>query len=962
MKITYSICLILLTSFSSLAQLAVLSGSDASSDAFSLEKAILYVDQSESFLIHKAAELLARDIQHVTGQQPDVTISDSSLSGEVVIIGTIEGNTLIKRLVEQKKINTSEITDKWEHFLVQTIEQPLPNIERALIIAGSDKRGTAYGVFSISEAIGVSPWYWWADVPVKQHKHLQFSINQRHIDGPVVKYRGIFINDEAPALRNWATEKFGGINHVFYQKVFELILRNKGNYLWPAMWLPTIFNEDDPLNAKTADDYGIVISTSHHEPMMRSHNEWHEFDGGAWNYETNKSKLTEFWKGGVERMGEFESVVTVGMRGDGDEGMSDETAVELLKTIIKDQREILREVTGKPAEETQQVWAVYKEVQDYYDKGMRVDDDIIILFCDDNWGNLRILPKQEDLDHKGGYGIYYHFDYVGAPVSYKWLNTTQIERTWEQMNLAYTHGVKDLWLVNVGDIKPMELPISFFLDQAWNPSKFKANNLTAYYIKWSARQFGDEYATDIAQLLASYTKYNARRTPEMLTPSTYSVESYREADRIVAEYQALLAKSNAIRKKLHPDYESAYYQLVHSPIELCTNLNEMYVAAGKNQYYAEHGAVAANYYADLTRKLFEKDAQLTKYFHDELEGGKWKHMMSQTHIGYTYWNHPPLNSMPAISYVEPASDSAQLGFLIEHGQRPKWGWLDVEGDWSFSVKMPEFDPANDQNYYIDIINRGKKTLEYTLNTQEQWLRISKTSGSVRYHEKVFVSIDWSKAPGGVAIGHIDILGAGTRYTVQVPINNPSADISGFVENNGYVSINANHFSRKYSNGIISWDIVPNLGRTGSSVIVQPSNLSRQELTKNSPRLEYDFWVKEAGKIKVHHYLSPTQDFRKSDGLHFAVSIDQEAPLVINMNEGERKPDYEYAEWWTESVGDHIKIKLSEHYLLDPGKHTLKVWMIDPGIVFQQFVIDTGSLRSSYLGPPESRLLESPNSN
>eukprot|EP00903_Cladosiphon_okamuranus_P000173 g173.t1 len=335
---------------------------------------------------------------------------------------------------------------------------------------------------------------------------------------PSVKYRGIFINDEAPALRNWASEQFGGFNHQFYEKVFELILRNKGNYLWPAMWVPSAFASDDPENLRLADEYGIVISTSHHEPMMRAHAEWGQQGGGAWNYETNAENLRDFWRGGITRMGDYESVVTLGMRGDGDEAMSEETAVDLLQKIIADQREIITEVTEKPVTATPQVWALYKEVQDYYDKGMRVDEDIMLLFCDDNWGNIRILPKAEDLGRKGGFGIYYHFDFVGGPVSYRWLNVTQIERVWEQMNMAYDWGVKDLWLVNVGDIKPMELPISFFLDFAWDTEAIQATDLPNYYRSWARQQFGETKAEEIAEILARYTKYNARRTPEMLSP------------------------------------------------------------------------------------------------------------------------------------------------------------------------------------------------------------------------------------------------------------------------------------------------------------------------------------------------------------------------------------------------------------------------------------------------------------
>jgi Glycosyl hydrolase family 115 len=375
----------------------------------------IYVDNTENILVNKAGHFLAGDIEMVTGKKPDVNKGFSNPGKNVVIIGTIGKSKLIADLVKNKKINIDEINGRWEGFMIQTVRKPFPGVEKALVIVGSDRRGAAFGTFTVSESIGVSPWYWWADVPVKQNGQI-FMDEVRYVSkGPAVKYRGIFINDESPAFRYWAFEKFGGINHQCYEKIFELLLRQKANFLWPSMWLPTMFNVDDPLNPKTADEFGIVMSTSHHEPMMRAHNEWSLFNGGAWDYTTNKKKLQEFWHGGIKRMGNYESVVTVGMRGDGDAGMSEETAVDLLKEIIKDQREIISDVTGKPAETVPQVWAIYKEVQDYYDKGMRVDDDITVLFSDDNWGNIRYLPKKEPQGSKKKYGMYYHVDYVGAP-------------------------------------------------------------------------------------------------------------------------------------------------------------------------------------------------------------------------------------------------------------------------------------------------------------------------------------------------------------------------------------------------------------------------------------------------------------------------------------------------------------------------------------------------------------------
>ncbi len=915
------------------------------------DASILWFDKNDHKGVVRAIGDLQLDIERVTDIKPEMTDKKSSASYSV-IIGTLGKSQLIDDLVSSGKLDQKDIKDKWESFVITTLKNPLPDVEQALIIAGSNKRGTIYGIYELSRQIGVSPWYYWADVPVQKKKELYIKSGYFASGEPKIKYRGIFINDESPALRNWAKEKFGDLNHKMYETVFELLLRNRANYMWPAMWLPTVFNEDDPLNPKLADEYGIVMSTSHHEPMMRSHQEWYNYGGGHWNYETNKETLHKFWRSGIERMGDYESVVTMGMRGDGDEALSEETAVDLLKTIIADQREILEDVTGKKAEDIPQVWAIYKEVQDYYDKGMRVDDDILVLFSDDNWGNLRYLPKKEDLGRKGGFGIYYHFDYVGAPRSYKWQNTTQIERVWEQMNLAYEYGARDLWIVNVGDIKPVELPISFFMDFAWNPEAIQSEDLPGYYVLWAKQQFGDQFAEEIADVLSLYTKYNARRTPEMLTLDTYSIENYREADRIVDDFTALYIKAKSIYDKLPDNHKSAFYQLALYPVEVCKNLNEMYVAAGKSKYYAERGYSAANYYADKVRELFDMDAELTKYFHEEMEDGKWNHMMSQTHIGYTYWNHPPLNKIPATSYVQ-NQKTAELGFLLEYGERPAWGWLDVEADWTFSDKMPQFDPVNDQTYYIEILNRGDEKFNYSIKVKDKWIQLSSKKGTVQFEEKVYVSIDWKKAPKGRATGEIIISGTGREHVVKVPVRNDLPEVQGFAENNGVVSIEAVHYDKVVNTDKISWIKVPNLGRTYSSVTLSPSNAERQTPGDDSPYLEYTFTIFDSADVNVETYLSPTLNFKKEEGLKFAIAIDDEDPQIVNMHAGEKLAAWQYADWWMQSVADHIKIKSAEHKGLAPGPHKLKVWMVDPGVVIQKFVIDAGGLKPSYLGPPES---------
>lgn len=916
------------------------------------EAAPLLYDAADHKGVLRAIGDLQADITRVTGVKP-VLITGSATKVLPVLIGTAGKSAHIDSLLATGKLDGSMLTGKWESFVIATVAEPMPGVPQALVIAGSDKRGTIYGIYELSRQLGVSPWYWWADVPVQHRDELHIKPGVYASGEPAVKYRGIFINDEAPALRRWAQDKFGGTTPEFYGHVFELLLRCRANYLWPAMWLPTSFIDDHPENPRLADEYGIVMSTSHHEPMMRSHHEWMRYGKGPWNYEANAEQLREFWRGGFKRVKDYEGVVTMGMRGDGDEAMSESTAVPLLKRIISDQRQILSEVTGKPAAQVPQVWALYKEVQDYYDKGMRVDDDIIVLFSDDNWGNIRFLPKAGEKPHAGGYGMYYHVDYVGGPASYRWLNVSQIERVWEQMQLTYAAGVQSLWILNVGDIKPMELPMSFFLDLAWNPKAIESADLPAYYVQWASQQFGDVHAAEVADLLALYTKYNARRTPEMLEAGTFSVVNYREADRVVAEYKALVERARALDARLAPAQRDAFFQLVRYPIEACSIVTEMYVAAGKNSHYAERGVSAANHYADQVAALFRKDEELSRQFHTQLAGGKWNHMMSQTHLGYTYWNHPPLNRMPAVSYVQPG-DKADLAFFVEQGQRPKWGWIDVEADWDFATALPRFERVNDPSYYIEIANRGRAELSFTLKPKQNWIKLSKHNGALLFEEKVFVSIDWSKAPVGSSTGEIVIAGAGAEYTITVPINNQLPQVVGAVEQEGVVAIEAAHFDREVTKEDARWITIPNLGRSGSAVTPLPFDATRCATFEGAPCLEYDFTLLSSAKVSVHTFLSPTQDFRHQGGLKFAVSIDDGAPQVLNLNEGETTPDWKYPDWWNKSVGDHIKIRQTGTLELQAGTHTLKLWMIDPGVVVQKFVIDAGGLKPSYLGPPASQ--------
>ncbi len=625
----------------------------------------LFADESENTGVKIALENLQADIERVCGQKPTLTYG-SEAAASCVLVGTV-GSPLVKALAKAGKIDGGALEGKREKYLIQTVDAPMEGIDQALLIAGSDRRGTIYGIYELSRQIGVSPWYWWADVPVARHQDVTV-LPGCYTDGePAVKYRGIFLNDEAPCLATWVKNTYGTRygDHRFYAQVFELILRLKGNFLWPAMW-GWAFYADDALNSPTADDMGVIIGTTHHEPMARDHQEWACKKGkaGAWDYATNKDTLDRFFREGIERMKGTEDLVTIGMRGDGDEPMSEKANVKLLEKIIREQRKIIAQVTGRPAKETPQVWALYKEVQDYYDKGLRVPDDVIMLLSDDNWGNIRRLPGEEERARAGGWGMYYHVDYVGAPRNSKWMNMTPIQHLWEQMSLTYQYGVDKLWVLNVGDLKPMEYPITLFLDMAWNPSRYTAGNILEHTRRFCARQFGEDEADEAARILNLYCKYNGRVTAEMLDCDTYNVET-GEWKQVADEYVRLEAEALRQYTALPEACRDAYKQLILFPVQAMANLYELYYAQAMNHKLYQEGNPEANLWADKAEAAFKRDKALCDDYNNTMAGGKWRGMMTQKHIGYTSWNDNfPCDTLPQLYRIaEP--DKAVGGYTFK---------------------------------------------------------------------------------------------------------------------------------------------------------------------------------------------------------------------------------------------------------------------------------------------------------
>ena len=615
-------------------------------------------DVADAKAVAIAAKTLAADFGKVTGMDAQLV----NTSQVKIVVGTYGKSTFINEFVKQKKLDASLLKGKREKFIITLIDGQL-------VIAGSDRRGTVYGIYELSEQMGVSPWYYWADVPVEHHDHIYIN-KGIYTDGePAVEFRGIFLNDEAPCLSSWVKNTFDTDygDHRFYEKTFELILRLRGNMMWPAMWM-WAFYADDSLNSKTADDMGIIMGTSHHEPMARNHQEYARRRGewGPWNYQKNSAKLDQFFREGIERMKGTEDMVTIGMRGDGDEAMSEDADTKLLQRIVENQRRIICQVTGKKAKETTQVWALYKEVLDYYDKGMRVPDDVIMLLCDDNWGNVRRVPNMKERQHPGGWGLYYHVDYVGAPRNTKWLNVTPTQNMWEQLRLAYVNGIERMWILNVGDLKPMEYPITFFMDMAWNPNQYDASHITDHTLAFCNQQFGSEQAAEAARLLNLCCKMSGRITAEMLDAQTYNIHT-GEWRRVADDYMRLEAE--ALRQYLALDerYHDAYQQLILFPIQAMSNIYQMYYAQAMNLKLYEEGNPDCNLWADRVAQAFRRDSVLCAGYNHQIAGGKWNGMMTQKHIGYTSWNDDfPADRMPEVKR-QPVGKGGGFVFTMHQG-------------------------------------------------------------------------------------------------------------------------------------------------------------------------------------------------------------------------------------------------------------------------------------------------------
>jgi hypothetical protein len=918
-------------------------------------------------VVQIAAENLAADVERVTGIKPAVRNSQNDLHDHVVFAGTLGKSSFIDSLVAQQRLDVTQLRGQWESFLITTVPNPVPGVSLGLVIVGSDRRGTAYGIFELSEAIGVSPWYWWADVTPPHRESLYVKSGTRRAGPPSVQYRGIFINDEDLGIQPWAAKTFdpqlGDIGPKTYARVFELLLRLKANTLWPAMHGCTkAFNLYSD-NKRVADDYAIVMGSSHAEPMLRNNvTEW-TAKQEDYNYTENADGVRHYWEQRVEENGKFENIYTLGMRGIHDSPIvgpkTQPERIKVLEQIFADQRGLLAKHVKQDVSTVPQIFCPYKEVLSDYRNGLKVPDDVTIVFPDDNFGYIRYLPNDAERKRSGGFGVYYHVSYLGGPLSYLWLDTTPPALIWEEMSKAYDHGVRKFWMLNVGDIKPAEISIDLFMQMGWDISKWQRHNLNDFLVTWARTKFGNWHAYEVAAIMDEYYHLGFARKPEHLQwnfanedhkPTALTAFDYGdEVQQRIDAYDALKEHVDRVYQQCPTPLKDAFYELVVYPVRASALANRRYFSFEKAREYLAQGRASASEWMrrgeDATRKLNIE----TTYFNEKLAGGKWRQMMSEVPPG-DMWQYMRMRTPVAPSALQEMKlpDKPGLGVAIEGRREP----LNDE-----ITALPVINRLTRETRFIDVFNTGSSPARWKATTSQRWIKLSAYSGDLREDTRVLVSIDWTRVPKNEKFsGTVAVSGAGVRRLITVPVFNPKIMVerNSFIETGGVVSIEAEHYSEISVVRNEAWDTIPGLGRTGDAISMSPTTAEsiKPEDIDIAPSLSYSVYFFTTGKFNVTCYLLPTFPIKTGQGLRYAIAFDNQPPQIVTVGADLQTPSRQ----WSLNVLNASATGVSLHEIANAGVHTLKIYMVDAGVALDKIVIDTGGLKPSYLGPPETRIV------
>ena len=925
--------------------------------------ATIYVDESDHDVVGVSARDLADDIRRVTGVRPPVSGSLDDLSGAAVIVGALGDSAGVDACLEASDVDAATLAGKRESFVITTARAPVPGVDSCVLIVGSDRRGTAYGVYELSKRIGVSPWYWWADVAPRERALLAVEATTYREGPPSVTYRGVFLNDEDFGLRPWASETFApgeaadrpGLGPAAYARVFELLLRLKANTIWPAMHPDTKAFYRYPENAEVADRYAIVVGTSHCEPMHRNNvDEWEE-SLGEWNYATNGDRVREYWRARAEDVAAYENVFTIGMRGIHDSGMpggdTREERIELLQRVLDDQREMLDETHDRPVEEVPQVFCPYKEVLELYRGGLDVPEDVCLMWPNDSHGYIRELPTGPEREREGGSGIYYHLSYWGRPHDYLWLSSVPPGLIKAEMGKAYDADAGEYWIVNVGDIKPTEKEMEFFLDLAWDAEGVRSTSVSTWLENWAAREFGDAHAGNVAGILADYYRLSHARKPEHMGWSTVYPNTQPdepafsltrggdEARQRVEAFERLVDRAESVYEALPKARRAGFYQLVLYQVRCAAAMSEKFLHASRSRLYAGQGRTTANRYAELTERARERIAAETRYYNEELADGKWTGMMS---------DHPrdlPVFDVPGTGRYEPI-DGAALGVAIEGRRAP------VRGDEARPPTLPTLHRRVDRDRFVDVFARGTDPVEWSATASDGWIRLSERSGTVDGERRLWVGIDREAVPAGRTRGEVVIEGSGAHKTVGVEVAAPIDDPAGdSVEVDGAVAVEAERYSRAVDGSSGTWRQCDAPGRvSGETVAVDlPLSASHDPGSDDAPRLEYDIVLTSTGTVEVEVQCVPTQALNSERDLRYAVALGdgKRRAASIDPADGEHDPV------WQQNVLRGAAIGASEHRVGEPGKHTLRLSALDPGLIVDRIVVYADGERTTYLGPRET---------
>lgn len=926
----------------------------------------IYVDRAAEDadgLLH-VAEKISSDIAMVSGAVP--AIDEAVNDGFQIIAGTIGKNPTVDKMVADGMVDVSGIIGKRESYAIRLAG-------KKLVVAGTETVSTLHGMYHISEKIGVSPWVYWGDAMPKKREEIVFGEDFVFTSKePSVKFRGFFMNDEWPSLGNFVMNTFGDFNVKFYDAVFDLLLRLKGNYFWPAMWSASLCldgGDGDPLaNVKLATNLGITIGNSHHEPLMRSSEEWDKVKtdtnnvgyGRDWNYYTNGEGLYRYWEDGVERNKGFKHMITIGMRGERDttmlpEGSSIQENVELLRRIISDQKEIIK---AKGCEHMPKMLALYKEVEAYYYGGNGVKglkdweglDDTILLLSDDNFANVRTLPTKENRDRKAGWGLYYHFDYHGSPISYEWVNTTPLPKVWEQLTMAYEYGIRDLWIINVGDIRPNELPLSYYMALAYDYEGLGIAhpNCTDEFLRaWVEQQFGgyvedEDVKEDIAAILRAYTRMHGNRRPEATHADTYHPVHYRESDYMIELCHTIQALADDVDEKIPEECRASYYSMVYYPAVAGANVQLMNLYAGKNQFYALNGAAfAAKDYAERVKKCIDYDKKLTDYYNEEMADGKWKGMMSSAHICFENWNDEGWH-YPNIMEAE---EGEPLLVLPENGDA-----FVSSGE----AVLPEFTSTGQETHLLQVANVTGGADSICIQADSPDIQIEQVEGDSSFVICYEIFVNWDNVEENGEY-KIKVSADGREVTVIARVVKVEETVpeGTFVEADGVVSIEAEHYNREEGVGEYRWYKLREYGKTLSSMKIYPLGRNFDELG-NAPFMEYSIYIREGGEYTLRGITAPTNNLEDGRNMRYAISVDGSEPEAVETIPREHYnigAGHYYERDWGEGVLNNCHY--GENLLrLEPGVHTIRFYGVESGLVLQKLVLYR-EWKESYFGPAES---------